>query len=41
MGVDPGEDGGDISPPKFEEGGMACIIIPPNIFGEVKKNIKQ
>ena len=31
MGVDPGGGGwGDISPPIFQVGGMACTIIPPN-----------
>ena len=28
-GVNPGGDGGDVSPPLFWVGGMACTNIPP------------
>ena len=30
IGVDPGGDGGDISPPEFWQGGMLSKISPPD-----------
>ena len=28
-GVNPGGDGGDISPPCFDMGGITCLLSPP------------
>ena len=31
-GVNPGGDGGDVSPPCFDMGGITCLLSPPHVL---------